>query len=369
MNQRTHDHFTPRGTLSREQLMAYAEGRLDPAVAHEVERHLEEDPLLREAMEGLQLPGAIAGLGSLSTYAPRAGASPWINWSVSVMLVAAVGTAVYMAIPEGSERNDTPLVVETMATIEPADQPVAEATLDSLEVAASVELPESLHIGHALTDRHSIAQVHTTTNTSPVPIEREQVQPVEPKAIPRVVSEVKPQTKPAGPRRPSLQLVYLHDLKLLHPKELYGYSPDIDRLSSGVDARFATADEQALAQALERRIAYLSFMDEALAKFVQNDHKGCLEELTFVLNQYPEDVNALFYAGLCSYNLGLNKRAERYLDRAARHAFNVFNEEAEWYHALAMERSGKKESARSEFERIARSASFYAERAQAKLIK
>jgi hypothetical protein len=369
MNQRTHDHFTPRGTLSREQLMAYAEGRLDPAAAHEVERHLEEDPLLREAMEGLQLPGATAGLGSLGTYAPRTGASPWINWSVSFMLVAAVGTVVYMAIPEGTERDHTPLVVETMATMEPADQPVAEAALDSLEVTTAVELPESLHIGHASTDRHSITQVLATTHTGPVPIEREQVEPVEPKDIPTVVSEVKPQTKPAGPRRPSLQLVYLHDLKLLHPKELYGYSPEIDRLSSGVDARFATADEQAVALGMERRIAYLSFMDDALEKFVQNDHKGCLEELGFVLAQYPEDVNALFYAGLCSYNLGLNIRAERYLDRAARHTFNVFDEEAEWYHALALERSGKKENAFAEFERIARSGSFYADRALAKLVK
>lgn len=346
MNQRTHDHFKPRGTLSRDQLMAYVEGRLDPAAAHEVERHLEKDPLLREAMEGLQLPGALAGLGSLGTYAPRSGTSPWINWSLSAMLVAAVGTAVYMVTPAGTAPRAAPTVAATMPTIEPADQPVAEDDLDNMQESASVELPESLHIGHASTDRHSIAQVHTRTNTSPVPIQREQVQPVEPKDIPRVVSAVKPETTPAGPRRPSLQLVYLHDLKLLHPKELYGYSPEIDRLSSGVDARFATADEQALAQALERRIAYLSFMDEALEKFVQNDHKGCLEELTFVLNQYPEDVNALFYAGLCSYNLGLNKRAERYLDRAARHAFNVFNEEAEWYHALALERSGKKESAR-----------------------
>lgn len=369
MNRRTHDHFTPRGTVSREELVAYAEGRLDPTAAHEVERHLEADPLLREAMEGLQRPGALAGLASLGAHAPRAGASPWMSWVLSTILVAAVGTAVYVALPEEATPKDAPTVAATMTMIEPGERPEANAELDSLEVSVAVELPESLHIGHALTDRHSIAQANTTTGQNTIPMERQQLEPVEPKGIQEVGPEATPAVVTAGPRRPSLQLVYLHDLKLLHPKELYGRSPDIDRMIGGVDARFATAEDQALAQGTERRIAYLSFMDEALEKFVQNDHKGCLEELSFVLDQYPEDVNALFYAGLCSYNLGLHVRAERYLDRAARHTSRVFDEEAEWYHALALERSGKKESAIMEFERIARSGSFYAARAKAALSK
>jgi hypothetical protein len=367
MNRRTHDHFTPLGTVSREELVAYAEGRLDTTAANEVERHLEADPLLREAMEGLQHPGALAGLSSLQVRAPRAGTSSWMSWSLSAILVAAVGTAVYVALPEEATPKHAPTVAATMTPIEPAEPPTDMAEPDSLEVAVAVELPESLHIGHARTDLHSIAQANTTTEPNTIPLERQQLEPVEPKAIREVGRDGTPVVTTAGPRRPSLQLVYLHDLKLLHPKELYGRSPNIDRMTGGVDARFATAEEQALAQGTERRIAYLSFMDEALEKFVQNDHKGCLEELSFVLNQYPEDVNALFYAGLCSYNLGLHARAERYLDRAARHTSRVFDEEAEWYHALALERSGKKENAIMEFERIARSGSFYAGRAFAKL--
>ena len=57
-----HDRFAPRGHLSPEQLRAYAEGRLSNAERHAVELHLENDPLAREAMDGLELPGAIAGL-------------------------------------------------------------------------------------------------------------------------------------------------------------------------------------------------------------------------------------------------------------------------------------------------------------------
>lgn len=367
MNERTHDHFTPRGTLSREQLRAYAEGRLDAAAAHDVERHLEADPLLRDALEGLQQPGALAGLEVLRGHAPSASVAAWIKWSLSAALVGAVGAVVYVITP-ADPVDERAIAAQVIAPDVPTT-PTGIAVLDSVELANAIALPESLHIGHAPTDRHSLAQAHNNKVVDIGPVERQSIEPVEPKDIrPQAADEVRNAT-PEGPHRPSLQLVYLHDLKLLHPRELYGRSPEIERLTNGLDARFATATEEAEARSQERRVAYLGFMDEALARFVENDHKGCLEELTFVLDQYPDDVNALFYAGLCSYNLGLNERAERYLHAAATHPLRVFDEEAEWYHALALERTGAKEAARAEFERIARSSSFYAARAQGKLIR
>ncbi|MCC6540686.1 MAG: hypothetical protein IT225_00545 [Flavobacteriales bacterium] len=143
--------------------------------------------------------------------------------------------------------------------------------------------------------------------------------------------------------------------------ETYGHEPGLEQLTTGVDARYPTGVEQQVARQQERHIAYLTYMDEALGKFVR---KGCLAELEHLLAQYPDDVNALFYAGLCSYNMGKSTRAERFLDRAARHRFHAFDEEADWYHALAMERSGEQGSAQAAFARIAAGNGFYAARAQ-----
>ena len=112
---------------------------------------------------------------------------------------------------------------------------------------------------------------------------------------------------------------------------------------------------------------YNAFMDDALDKFVRNDHKGCLEELRFLLNQYPDDVNALFYAGLCSYNLGLNVRAKDFLHRAATHPVDVFDEEAQWYYALTLERIGDRDAAQDAFDRISQQGGFYAPRAAEKV--
>ena len=54
--------FAPRRAITRDELLAYAEGRLPPARMHEVERAVEADALVRDAAEGLRVPGARIGL-------------------------------------------------------------------------------------------------------------------------------------------------------------------------------------------------------------------------------------------------------------------------------------------------------------------
>ena len=114
---------------------------------------------------------------------------------------------------------------------------------------------------------------------------------------------------------------------------------------------------------------YLEFMDGTTARFAASDHEGCLDDLRFVLGQYPDDVNALFYAGLCSYNLGMYARASALLQRAATHPVDVFDEEAIWYGALTTERLSGKEAAREAFARIAAQGGFYAEQARMRMAR
>ncbi len=110
-------------------------------------------------------------------------------------------------------------------------------------------------------------------------------------------------------------------------------------------------------------MAYLPFMDAAMGKFKAHHHKGALLELRFLLDQYPDDVNALFYAGLCAYNIGAYERAENFLARTATHRIDTFDEEAQWYHALALEQLGDHSGAQQAFARIAAQGGFYATRA------
>jgi tetratricopeptide (TPR) repeat protein len=160
------------------------------------------------------------------------------------------------------------------------------------------------------------------------------------------------------------QLVFLHDMKLVDPAELYpSQQPLLD--TAAVEAR----NERRGQHSEEERTGtpYLEFMDEAMGKYAAQDRKGCLKQLFVLLAEKPEDVNALFYAGLCSYDLGLFQRAASYFEKVRQGPIDSFDEEAEWYQALTQEQLQGAANAKPMFQRIAQRGGFYAARADLRL--
>lgn len=351
--------FAPRRPLTREELQAYAEGRLPAERMHDAEAALEADALARDAAEGLRLPGAAQGLAALDAKRPKGAKGSWRWWwgGAAVAFIAAA----WLLWPPAEEKAVTdaaPPIPEVM----PAEP------LSMAEIQAASEQPESLRIGHEAIALHRQPAPVKHKMGAAAPVDRDAgIEPLAPRE-----GQVRPEAPPAKPlvlrkAKSSRQLVFLHDLKLVHPKELYTADPVLALADAGVSARYADATTQQRAGGEVRMMAYLDFMDGALQRFAGNDHKGCLDDLRFVLGQYPDDVNALFYAGLCCHNLGLHARARALLQRAAVHPVDVFDEEAAWYHALTLEKLGERDAAREAFERIAAGGGFYAEQAVRRL--
>ena len=86
----THDLFSPRGALTADQLKAYAEGRLSASEQHEVELQAENDPLVREALDGLMQPSAIEGLKELEQARPPGGTGSSIAWIAGAVVIALI---------------------------------------------------------------------------------------------------------------------------------------------------------------------------------------------------------------------------------------------------------------------------------------
>lgn len=356
--------FRAAPAIGQEQLRAYVEGRLDPAQAHAVEQAMEADPLLADAMEGMQLPGALAAMGTLQHGRPGAGAanSTWYTALAVVGVVLMAGAWLVISSLLDQDRQLT-RTVPTTQEVSPQSG-TAPLPLQAEEIIAAVEQAETLRIGHAAGERHTEVVAKREV------VVREQALERLPSSTPPIGTM--PDARDRAPRRGggnSLQLHFLHGLKLVHPSELYPREPQVEMEAQGVSARYADLQEQQLANKRPVMMQYLHFMDKALESFVRNDHKNCLEDLRFLLAQYPNDVNALFYGGLCSYNLGLYSRARDLLHRASTHPIAVFDEEATWYHALTLERMGETEAAQEAFGRIAAQGGFYAERAAGKLRK
>lgn len=347
--------FAPRGTISREELLAYAEGRLAPERRQEVELHLEADPLLAEAMDGLR--GNTAMAAALDKHRPRGTASKaW--WFLGAGAVVVLLLFFVRDGPKEAQPEATSAMVEAPL---PDDASQAKA-MDSLveEIAMAEERPESLHIGHESSALHR-------REVAVERVVRDSIARLQPLDAPGHRVDNARDPRPAHKARTSRQLIFLHDLKLVHPKELYADDPVMRLADAGVLARYADGSEQGRARGDALMLPYTSFMDDAIGRFAAGDHKGALDDLRFVLVQYPDDVNALFYAGLCAYNLGLYDRARRLLHRAAIHPVDVFDEEAAWYHALALERLGERAEAQDAFRRIAGAKGFYAGAARERL--
>ena len=362
MPTRTHssDPFAPRGSLTREQLLAYAEGRLSPTEQHKVELHLEHDPLLRDAVDGMRTPGARAALNALDTHRPGGAATSTKWWIAGGSIAAVVGVIIWWSASSSE--------LETAGPNHPPQEHAAVITEDpdrwivplaNAEIAAAQEQPAELRIGHEPSALH--------TSAVSLSVDREQgidrVDPRKPLLNPVTPT---PDAKPLRIPKTSRQLLFLHDLKVVAPQELYAGDPPMLLADSHVAARYHDDRAQDSLSKENVTLAYTSFMDDALGRFARNDHKGCLDDLRFLLDQYPDDVNALFYGGLCAYNLGLYDRADKLLQRAAKHPVDVFDEEAAWYHALTLERLGQTEAAKEEFARIASQDGFYAKQAGAR---
>lgn len=351
------DPFAPSGPIPPEMLQRYLRGELNATERHQVELELERDPLLREAAEGLALPGALEAAANLR--APKVGGGA-VGWTWAGMAVLAAGILWWTFVPEGDEavvQEATPEVVG------PSVQPMSPPRMDSMWQVVRLEIEEA-----APPIPSAQAEAFERTAVKHVPMVRDTVTTSLPMIpAPTVVDGREPTVdRPrsgSGAPRSSRRLVFLHDLKLVHPDELYrGQDPKRFQLGLPADASGAAMDPL-LEQGTPKDMAYLRYMDEALEAFSRERYSIALEDLLFLLNQYPNDVNVQFYAGLTCFRAGLYLRARTLLARAENNPVDVFQEEAEWYLARTVEQIDGAAQARSRYERIAQRGGFYAEQA------
>jgi hypothetical protein len=362
MASNTDNPFTPRGTLSRERLERYVRGELSPAERHEVELHMEVDPLLREAVDGLRMPGALTGLDGLEKMRPaalRSGGRTWLIAGVTLVALVIAFWSTYRSEPPVPAPQAVPSAEHVVVPVTPEQQ--AAFTEELIQATA---LPESLRSAYRGVDH--FVQLPDTADAivRTDPPAHVDALPVEPVIAPPI-DVVNPQGVPAP--KPSRQLMFFFDLKLVHPKELYPVDPVLELADGSVDARYSDAQAKTNAGPLDNAVPYDRFFKIAMGKFSRGDRQGCLEDMFVVLEDHPEDVNALFYAGLCCYDLGMFPRAASLLDRARQHEVDTFIEEAEWYHALAEERVEGRGDALPLFNAVVERSGFYAERARAHL--
>lgn len=149
----------------------------------------------------------------------------------------------------------------------------------------------------------------------------------------------------------------------------------LDGLSafSSVDARYENQDSKnSTAKTLEQsaamqQIPYMDFLQNAMKKFKGKMYGAALADYEVILKTYPDDLNALFYGGICNYHLKRNDKALDYLEKVISDKTEVFFPEAEWYKALTLIQAERKDEARQLLKKITEEGGFYSEKAAMKL--
>ncbi len=359
--------FAPGNAISREQLLKYASGDATPREQFEVELQMEHDPLLAEAIEGLSSPGAVDGFRELDAKRPGNG---FFNghFLITVLIVISIASILVLLVDQLST-NAEPVMNLNDASIERVS--TVDLNLSGIDQEERSELnSDAINNEGSKRTEQTILRSFEAITSDPIRTEREEdLRSLEPITIaPETIrTALDPTFKKKHQNTTGLQLHYLHDLKLIHPKELDHQAPFAGTINENTTADRSDRNGIGIIETDQRSIEYLTFMHEALGYYTTGSFQKCVVELQIVLDQYPNDPNALFYSALSNFQLKNFRIARKHFDRVLAHRFNIFDEEAFWYHAQTLEALGEITAAQKQYSFIVSEDGFYSDRAREKL--
>jgi tetratricopeptide (TPR) repeat protein len=161
--------------------------------------------------------------------------------------------------------------------------------------------------------------------------------------------------------------IYLYNMKLLDYR-IYRSKPKIaskQMILTGTPANIGeTSDVEETTEWKTVDIPYIEYIDKTMEIFSKGNNKKALARFQLILETYPDDVNANFYAGLCYYNLKEFSSAVKAFALCDDTKFTNFNEEAEWYTAKSYLANGQKSEAKIVFTQIMNSNGYYSSQAK-----
>lgn len=354
--------------LSAEQLEAFLENKLPPEEMKRVQHLLDDCELSREALEGYAMvPGAFADVEALKKSIRRKSNMTSLNWttiSLSVVFIAAI--SVVLAIFYGGETpvvtaaNDsvppeqTVFIPKPANPLSPADDHFVNPEAKVVAVPVPVNEPV-VDTQSAVTEEHLFIE--------PIPVDAQKQLIVD--SVPVVPKKTEIQY--------NAQVGFIVDLKVTEFDKYYATPIEVKELKlTGTPAKYETED--GLGDSKEekdedpvRLVPADQFLREGLVAFRSGQYGRCVSKMEVLLNHNPDDINALFYTAVSYVKLEMYSKAIPLLDKIILAENNVFDEEAEWYKALALEGNGDVAAAQVLFKKISYDGGFYSEQARRKL--
>jgi hypothetical protein len=112
---------------------------------------------------------------------------------------------------------------------------------------------------------------------------------------------------------------------------------------------------------------YISFLEQALEKINKKNYDGAIDDCNVILDQFPNDQNAIFYKAFCMYELNSNDVALKEFDKVLDGRINTFHEESLWYKGLIYKEEKQYAAAEKVLEEIVNDNGYYGVQAKKEL--
>lgn len=377
--------LTEEGVITQEALLAYAQGRLSPEEVAQVDKLLREDPFAQEALDGIRNSAAAAGMDTALTainsrLREKAGMREKkrkgieIHWATYAYAAVIVGVLLGLGfvMVHFIQQNDTTIAMNKSTPQAEESMPVAAQKADTVAM-----LPDTTHLVAAppamvATDTVKLIAQNTGTlsassGISSAPSGYAQgaalQTPLKAPATPASGNAFTPAEKKAT----STQSEQVVTAKASAPAAADEANNTKDmRTNAAVvqneAARPVTTTETKAETKKEKVNATVADnMKEARALFDAGDFKEAGKKYNKVLSDQPENMDALFFGGICEYKNGKLKPAEKNFDKLLKSGQYV--DGSKWYKANVLLDRGKKDEAKRLLEQLTTTPNPYKDRA------
>jgi TolA-binding protein len=369
-----------------EEMKRYSEGKLSRERMREIENIANENPLLKESLEGYATTGifmampafestALASMGSASSGAAAAGTSVSTKITVATIVAVASGSVYYATHADKPAEN---------AIAQPTELPSGDHNVQADATQWNEAAQGNLEQGNP--EVGSAGAVHHTAEAT----NQANAQTFSPSTDGALVaadgsesgsaSYIPPMAKTELPAvLPEKQLKNKSALVGVGMSEILNY-----RVADYSDHRalnwnnhvfsegHTPANLESKGQKVEvvqkNGMTYMQYLEECIRYYDRGQFKQAQEGFSALGKLYSDDVNAQFYGAMTHYKSGQYAQAIEMFATTESNVLRSFRDEARFYRAMSLKEVNRTQEANALFQEIASGQGFYAKRAQTELI-
>lgn len=356
---------TSQTSLTAEQLEAFLEGKLSPEETARVQHLLDDCELSKEALEGYAIvPGAFDDVESLKKSIAKQSGMTSMNWSTIVLgIVAIAALSAFLTIFFGEDPKPETKVTQTNEIV--PDNSIAPAPANMLSPSQDHFVNPEAKVVPVLEKQSPESKFDTAADANiqnvtimPIPVEDQQH---------LIVDSARPVAAIVNEVQFNAQVGFLLDLKITEFDKYYlTETIEVKEVPlTGTSADKENKDDlgEPGEEETVRSVPADQFLREGLIAFRDARYGKCISKMDVLLKNNPNDINALFYSAISYVKLEMYSKAIPLLDKIIADPNNVFDEEAEWYKALALEGNGDNSAAQELFKKISAGGGFYSKQA------